>query len=297
MKRKLTTIGIMLAAVLILVSLIGFTTDRIKLAKEQKVLAGFDTLLAKKGVSAAELIQYIGENIATVSENNAAILVKGLERTQLANLPEWQKKFENEALQRAMAEVYQNSNWTLDNFDNIQDNSLKGIVEEAINNGYKVETAEGFFFPVIDYAFYDKYQDAVTPDLAEYLQIMAVESDQTPVKDAALMIGWEEILNRALRQEEFIRKKANSTQVEAVEELLKRYVTFALFGCNNTPLFSYDNKEMNSEAKEAYLKHTWKEESGSFSTVIKGYLQVLEENDYRLTKEVDEYRKYRAGSF
>ena len=73
------------------------------------------------------------------------------------------------------------------------------------------------------------------------------------------MIRWEEILNRALRQEEFIKEYGTSTQIKPMKELLKRYATFALFGANNTPLFSYDNKEMNSGAKEAYLKGIWDE--------------------------------------
>ena len=164
-------------------------------------------------------------------------------------------------------------------------------------NGYKVETAEGFFFPVIDYTIYRKYYQALPADLAAYFELMAVESEETPVKDAALMISWEEILKRALRQEEFIKEYAASEQVDAVKELLKRYVTFALFGCNNTPLFSYDTKKMKPEAKAAYLKHSWDEKQGSFSALMKEYLKVLAENDYRLSEEVDEYRKNAAASF
>ena len=293
MKRKLTMIGIILGTILVLVSLIGF----INLAKEKKVMTGFETLLDKEDVTPAELVQYIDENIDTVSKENAAKLVKGLERVQKANLPQWEKKFENEALQKELARVYQENGWSLDDLDGIRDNELKMIVDEAISNGYKVETAEGLFFPVLDYTVYDKYYLAVTQDLADYLEIMAVESDRTPVKDAALMISWEEILNRALRQEEFIKEYGSSTQVGAVEELLKRYVTFALFGCNNTSLFSYDTKGIVLEAKEAFLNHSWDEERGSFSALIKEYLEVLEENGYRLTEEVNLFREEAINGF
>ena len=62
------------------------------------------------------------------------------------------------------------------------------------------------------------------------------------MKDGALMISWEEILRRAKRQEQFIDGYGGSTQVEPVRALLKRYVTFALFGCNNTPLFAYTDE-------------------------------------------------------
>lgn len=297
MKRALVIIGIALGIVLVLIALIIFTNNRLNLAEEKKVMAGFETLTVKEKVTAVELIQYIDQNITAVSKKNAAALVKGLERVQKANLTEWQKKFENDALQREMAQVYRNNGWKLNNYNGIQDSKLKAIVLEAISNGYKVETAEGFFFPVIDYAFYNKYYTAVTADLAAYFQIMAVESDQTPVKDAALMIGWDEILKRAARQERFIKEYSSSKQVEAMRQLLKRYVTFVLFGCNNTPLFSYDTRQMMPGAREAYLKYPWDEANGNFSALLKDYLRVLKENDYRLTAEVDRFRKNASSGF
>lgn len=283
--------AMILAAILIVVSLITFTTNQINLAREKKMVTGFENLMDQENVTVGEIIQYVNENVDALSPKDAVMLVKGIERIQKANLAKWEKKFENEALQKELARVYQENGWSLDDFDSIRDEKLRAILDEAISNGYKVETAEGFFFPVIDYNFYDQYHQLVTLDFSAYLEIMAVESDLTPVKDAALMISWEEILNRALRQEEFIKEYGASTQVEAMKELLKRYVTFALFGCNNTPLFNYETKKIVSEAKRAYLAHPWDEEKGSFSSLMKEYLKVLRDNDYRLTEEVDEFRK------
>lgn len=297
MKRKLKITGIILASVLNLVSLIRFTAERFDLAKDKKIMIGFETLMDREDVTVEEVIQYVNQNIDTLSKKDAATLVKGIERIQKANLPKWEKKFENAALQKELARVYQESGWSLDDFKGIRDEKLRTILDEAVGNGYKVETAEGFFFPVIDYNFYDQYHQGVTLDFSAYLEIMAVESDRMPVKDAALMISWEEVLNRALRQEEFIKEYAVSTQVAAVEKLLKRYVTFALFGCNNTPLFSYETKEMNPDAKRAYLKYSWDEARGSFSALIKEYLKVLKENEYKLTEEVDQFRKSAIDSF
>lgn len=168
--------------------------------------------MAREEVTPLELIRYMDKNITAVSKQNAATLLMGLERIQKVNLPKWQKKFENEALQEEMAKVYRNNGWTLADLSGIQDSDLKSIVLEAIGNGYKVETAEGFFFPVIDYAFCKKYRAALPPDMVAYIEIMAVESDKTPVKDAGLMIGWEEILKRALSQEKFHKEYRSSAR-------------------------------------------------------------------------------------
>jgi hypothetical protein len=165
------------------------------------------------------------------------------------------------------------------------------------NNGYKIETAEGFYFPVIDYSLYKKYRQNVTPDMAAYIDIMAIESAKTPIKDAALVIGWQEVLQRAKTQEQFIKEYGSSAKSEDMKQLLKRYLVFSLYGANNTPLFSYENKQMVPVAKKAYLEAAFDANNGSFSKLMNDYLTILKKNEYKLTKEVDEFRKKAEAEF
>jgi hypothetical protein len=276
--------------------IIGFTLaffvnhSSLSSKREEKVMAGFVTLLAQEDLTVAEVIAYVDQHIDEVRTENAGKLVLGLERVQQEKLPAWQRLYEDSVLQAKMVRVYQ-QNWALDDFMTVEDEAIRQLVAETMGNGYKVETAEGQFFPVIDYTFYQKYFKAIGADLTAYFELMAVESEATPVKDAALMISWEEILRRAKRQERFIEGYGESTQVEPVRALLGRYVTFALFGCNNTPLFNYTTKEMDPEAKLAYNIFVAQETEGNFAALIKEYLHVLAANDYRSTEEVDAYRQ------
>ncbi len=295
-KRILTLFGFALVIILIIGLVFTLKTKYFKLTKGKKVMAGFEALMVKKNLTVADVINYLDQHINTVSKEKASQLVLGLERVQQDNLTKWQKRYEDSVLQMKIARNFQ-SEWTREELKGVTDEDLKRVLLETVENGFKVETAEGFFFPVIDYTFYRKYHSAITSDLIVYFELMAVESEKTPVKDAALMIGWDEILDRAEQQEEFIREYSSSTQVGAVRQLLKRYVTFALYGCNNTPLFSYDTKRMRLEAKQAYEEHVRDGEKGRFSALIKEYLNVLEENDYSLTAKVDAFRKKEATAW
>jgi len=258
--------------------------------KEEKVMAGFAHLLAKEDLTVAEVIAYVDRHIDEVRTENAGKLVLGLEAVQKEKLAAWERLYDDTTLQAKMFQVYQR-NWTLDDLKRAEDEAVRELVAVTMANGYKVETAEGQFFPVIDYLYYQKYSAALSPDLTAYFELMAVESEATPVKDGALMIGWAELLQRAKRQEQFIDGYSGSTQVEPVRALLRRYVTFALFGCNNTPLFSYQTKTMDPEAKLAYNQFVVQETEGDFAALIKEYLQVIAANDYRLTKEVEAFRQ------
>lgn len=258
--------------------------------KEKAVMDNYNALLQKKDVNLPEIVKYIDENIASISQSNATSMVIGLETVQKEKLPKLQDKFgDSEAVQKALTKVYKNG-LTSQAISSIENKEAKDLLIEAQSSGYKIETAEGMYFPVIDYSVYKKYQNAVTQDIAAFIDIMAVESDKTPIKDAALMISWSEVIKRALKQEDFIKYNGNSSKAEDMRQLLKRYSSFAMYGGNNTPLFSYDTKQMVSEAKKTYLETAFDANMGIFSKAMNEYLAVLKKNDYKLTSEVQEYR-------
>lgn len=262
-------------------------------AQEKAVMENFNALLQKKDVTVPEIIKYNDDHIAAVSQANASTMVIGLEKVQQEKLPAMQDKFaDNEAVQKAIDKRYQNGSIT--SISSIENKAVKELLTDSQNSGYKVETAEGMYFPVIDYSFYKKYQSAVTRDIAAFIDIMAVESDKTPVKDAALRISWAEIIKRAKTQEQFIKEYSNSAKLEDMRQLLQRYAAFALYGANNTPLFSYDTKQLVPEAKQAYLETVFDVNQGSFSKAMNGYLAVLKASGYKLTNEVQEYRNKAA---
>lgn len=293
--------------------LAGFVlNNHLQTAREKEIITGFAVLIAGEDPTVAQVVAYVDEYIEAVTKENAATMVLGLEQVQQANLAQWQQRYEDEDLQMDLMEIYGDRWSPQEILKRAQargvDGKLRELLQETIENGYKVETAEGQYFPVIDYTFYRRYHEAVPPEVAAYLELMAVESEDPPVKDAALMIGWDEILRRAANQERFLRIQGAQVRgrgagdvegcrayrtaiVQAVRGLLKRYLGFALYGCNNTPLFDYWTKEMDPEARRAYAEYLSHAEDGEFSTQIKAYLDVLAENDYRLTPAVDAYRK------
>ena len=266
-------------------------------AKEKKVMDSFYSLIGNNTVRVADIFSFIDSNIALVSQQNAVVMIVSLEEIQKKALPAFQDKFSaSYELQRKIAKV-QMENSGIDKIDKLQDQEVKTILRETLNSGFKIETAEGEYFPIIDYSVYKKYQSYVTPDIAEYLSIMTVESDKTSVKDAALTIGWDEIVRRAASHERFIQSYSNSAKVQEVRTLLKRYLVFAFYGANNTPLFDYDSKAMKPGAKKAYQEHSLAADNGPFSKLLKDYLKVLEHNSFRLTSEVQEFRKQATEQF
>jgi hypothetical protein len=246
----------------------------------------FHTLAQKNSSVVEEVANFINNNISKVSKEDASKMVDEFEKIQKNNLPQFEDMFTKDDMQNKINREYK----AIIAQSDIKDTGLKELLDKTKNSGYKVETAEGLFFPIIDYELYKNFSSYVTPDMKDYINIMAEESNKVSAKDAALVIGWDEVLKRVLSQEKFINTHKDSVKVDEIKQLYKKYVTFALYGANNTPLFSYDKKTLVPEAKEVYFAAVAGAGNSDFLKTLGGFLDLIKNNNYKLTSEVEQYR-------
>jgi hypothetical protein len=239
-----------------------------------------------------EAIKYLNTNMYAVGSYRATIMTLKLENLHKAALPAWESKFSTSNVQRKLTDIYKAGASMKILAEATDDPALRTLLKSASDSGYKLETAEGTFFPVIDYGAYRKYKLYVTTDISAYISIMATESDLPSSKDNGLVIGWTDVAARALSQEQFIQNHPKSNRISAVKSLYSIYVSNTFYGQNNTPLFHYDNLEMDLEAQKAYSSILTKNnDSSSFLQKLDGFMKLMKENNYKFTDEVDKYRK------
>lgn len=225
-----------------------------------------------------------------VSREEAVRTVLAAEARQRAELPRLEEEFFAEAVQEKLAALWR-AGYDPDRPDGVGDAALRELLARTRAGGYKVETAEGMFFPVIDYGLYKKYREHMTADLAAYIDIMATESERMAAKDNAVVIPWGEVVRRAVSQETFLRNYPASPKAADVRKLYGRYVMFIFYGANNTPLFSYEDKLMDARAREDYGAALIGGRDGRLPAALREYLAVAAANGYRLTDEVDAHRR------
>ncbi|GAB6181336.1 hypothetical protein JCM14036_26550 [Desulfotomaculum defluvii] len=260
--------------------------------KDDLVMKDFQAILQRDS-SLEEVAQFINDNISLVTKENASQMIISFEEIQKEKLPQLETMFFEADNQTKLANEYES---TMKDAD-IKDPELKELLQKTKNSGYKVETAEGTFFPILDYQFYKKYSDYVTPDMKSYIEIMAVESAEVPAKDAALVIGWDEVVKRTLTQEKFINTYKDSVKLKDVKQLYNKYIIFVLYGLNNTPLFSYDSNTVDLKALEAYNNAVKNGDTSDFLHILQNYLNIIGKNNNKLTTEVENYRRNISKSF
>jgi hypothetical protein len=257
----------------------------------EKALIDEFNALVQNDAEISEMIAFMDKNISSFSQENASVIINWLEKAHKEYLPELEEMINNSDAVRKNIEDELGAGLDISKADSTIDEELKKLLTDMRDEGFKFEMAEGYFFPVINYEFYKKYSSYATDDIKDYVDIMAVESNNVPAKDAGLLISWDEILTRAKSHESFIKKYENSEKVDDVKQLFKKYVYFALYGTDNTPLFSYDKKVMVPDAKTSYTSAAANSEGSEFMKMIAEYVEVLEKNGYKLTNEVENFRK------
>lgn len=257
--------------------------------KQDKIMPEFMFLVGENYKPDA-IIEFMDKNIAEVSKDNASKMLEELEKAQKAYLATLEVEYYEDTVQKSLSELFA-PEFDLDNIYNTEDAELKKLLKETTDMGYKVETAEGMFFPIMNYEYMKKFSPYASDDMKAYIDIMAVETNKVPAKDGALVIGWDEVIERALAQEEFIKEHGSSARMEGMKELQKKYLTFMLFGLNNTPLFSYDTKTMDPEAKEVYTKAVKDNADSELMQLLGKYMEILEKSNYKFTDAADKFRK------
>ncbi|HYE83374.1 MAG TPA: hypothetical protein VEG39_14555 [Clostridia bacterium] len=276
----------------------GGTADKtppaVEESKKDKVMPEFIALVGENSKPDV-LVRYIDKNISGVTAKDASVMLEELEKAQKNYLPMLEDKYYAESVQNSLNKIYE-PGFDLNKIDDIQEPELKSLLEETRDMGYRLETAEGTYFPMMNYEYLKKYSPYALEDMKSYIDIMAEETSKVPAKDAALVIGWDEVIGRALAQESFINTNGSSAKLDRIKELQKRYITFILYGLNNTPLFSYDTKTMDPDARKAYTKAVKEKGDSELMQMLGEYMEILEKSNYKLTKEVENFRKNASGN-
>ncbi|MBN2853047.1 MAG: hypothetical protein JXQ23_09975 [Clostridia bacterium] len=233
-----------------------------------------------------ELLVFIDENISKVSEQQASMMIGKFESIQKNQLFMIEAQFFGDnTIQSRMSEIYQRQFLITDIYES-EDPDIKALTASMLETGYKVETSEGSFFPVVDYSFYKKYSDYLTDEYKEYIDIMAVETDSPAAKDAGLYITYADILDRLLSQEAYISTYSDSPRLDVMRQQYARYVYFLLYGADNTPAFFYESHMMNDDAKTIYTTVLSNTTDSNVAVIMAPYIAILERNNFTLTDEV-----------
>ncbi|MGC5773145.1 hypothetical protein [Paenibacillus pabuli] len=251
--------------------------------------------------STSSLVQarkYLLNHIDEVGPWQATLMTLQLENLQKVKLADLDQKMYTELFQHVLSEAHSKIGYEQQLtysrlLREIKDPAVRKLLQEASDLGFKLETSEGMYYPIINYEMYKKFQPYVKPDIVAYIDIMAAESNQPTTSDAALIITWNELIHRTLEKEAFLNNFPSSNRTSAVQNSL--YVSYLFYGSDNSPAYDWYTEEeirtIDPEVKRAYEKAVAMREPNTKSVLldtVEKILHLLDESNDELTPEIKE---------
>ncbi len=203
-------------------------------------------------------------------------LIRALEAFYNKDLPKAEKSFEDAKVQQALSKL----DWPLteEAIAGLKDDDVRQLVENTIAGGYKIDTAEGYYFPIVDYGKLTAFGDKVSVAMKAYLELMEKESDAPSAKDAGLVISWDELATRVLASESYIVTFPDTPERKQAEDYYVRYLSFYFIGLNNTPIFDYETFAVLPELKSEYKRMAASHAGTIAGQYAKEFLDILAES-------------------
>ncbi|MFX3632704.1 MAG: hypothetical protein ACE3L7_06480 [Candidatus Pristimantibacillus sp.] len=248
----------------------------------------------KNASTLATARNYLINNIGRVSVSQATIMTLHLENAQKAQLDAFSEKWYPENIQKIINQAYQQKG---DSFPGllsvVKDSKTRALLIETRDKGYKLKTSEGMYYPVMHYQGFQQFKSHVKKDIAVYIDVMAVESNNPMMNDGAIVIGWDEVIDRALQIEDFLKNYPNSNRGAVIRNEFSYMKSRVFYGASNTPVYdSADGKvlKLETEVREAYEAAIAKDTGGSkLIESLEQLLDLLDGTDGVRTKEVDTF--------
>lgn len=305
--KKITKAYLMLAAVTFIVQTMGLgyttsakaatSTTTSQAESVQLISKTFEHLLRQPG-KLPQAFTYLQKHIQSIPASQATIMVLHLENAQNQQLDSYAKTFYPASVQTKINQIYKPG----DSFTNVisrsSDANLKKLLTQTRDAGYKLETAEGMYYPVINYEKYKVFGNHTTTDIRSYIDIMAMESGQAATKDAALRIGYQQLAGRVLAQEAFLNQYPHSNRTQAIKKLHDLYFFYTFYGTNNTPLFDYDTGKIHPNAKKGYQLVVQRnmDSKSTYIQKLKAFMTLLDQNGDQRTTQVSTWLKKNVPS-
>ncbi|WP_127546879.1 hypothetical protein [Paenibacillus amylolyticus] len=266
------------------------TDTKVTTAGSTTIYKTFQSMLYRKnGLPAADI--YLESHINQVTTYHATLMVLQLENARNKALTAMTDRLLVPNVQDKMIKAYK---WN-DSFTQLtsrtNDASLRALLQQARDSGYRLVMLEGSLYPIMNYMAFQKYISYVKPDIKQYINIMAVETSNLAADDGALVIGYQEILNRALNQERFLNEYPKSNRLQQVKNLMNNYTLYTFYGLNNTPLFDYETNKMTANAQKGYkavLQRNSSEDS-AFLTKLEKFMDIVAEAKFEKTTAVEKW--------
>jgi hypothetical protein len=252
------------------------------------IIAEFKDMV-ESGTEPIDLLIFIDENIDKANTEAATYMVGEAIRISEDKKIDFTDKFTEDNIQEKIYQALdENYEVDMNKLASAQDAELKALIDETIARKYKILSVEGFFMPLVDYSEYGIYHDYIDEELMDFINIYLDESNRPAVLDAGIVVSANKFLLRIDKAFKYLEKYPDSPRYDKVKQLNAGRLQIYLGGIDNTPVFDSANKIYPEKLAE-FEAFAQQYEGTATGDAIKSYLELLDQENYFKTSNVDDF--------
>lgn len=223
--------------------------------------------------------EYVDENIGKLSQIEGNLMIDSLEKSLLDNLDEVASRLATMDKDRELIDITSDEIFfPEDRVNEIENKDLKREVATIFDTMYKLANLEGDFYPIIDYSRLQEYNNYVTDEWKEYIAVKAMDSENPPLADGALRIGFDNLADRIIKTENYLNKYLDSYRQEEMIDSYHNKITIYLKGIDNTPIADRGTNMLYTDILDSYV-NTSQQEGYITASILYEYVEAIEDNN------------------
>ena len=286
MKRIIKTVFILTILTLVL-SGCGINGEKVQSTKDKEVLAQLNAM-KEQGKNPKEIFDYLNQNISGIDKATATEATGAL----LSALEEFETIYNEKLVSGNNPHLmYQYFEFKFDysKIESIKEQELKALLYDVTLGGFNIIDTEGTFMVIVDYDAIKTFNDYIDDELKSYIEIMALRFNSPVSIDASVMIFPEELENRILEMENYIKSYDNEQRKEIMISMYQGYMMVYMSGTDNTAVFDNDTGVINPDMFKVFEAASAKYKDTIFGKVLNKYVALLKQEGFINTEQVQDF--------
>jgi hypothetical protein len=166
-----------------------------------------------------------------------------------------------------------------------------GELMEYRNAGMNFDSSEGLWYLKSDLDFLVEVSSIASGEMKKFVKFYAEEWRKTIADDGGLLITWEDLRKRIVRQERFARRHAGLKETEEdIKPSLAWMVRVYLVGIDNSPAYELEETgRLYDELQKSYEAFLREDTGSGYYKRISDVYGLLQKNDFRVSRELVDY--------
>lgn len=259
------------------------TTEEEEVKPAEDILADFGDKIEE---SLSEAGDFINKNMEKLSEIEVDEMVSKLMIKTEEGIDNVRQKIQDIDVDNELNETFDGELYlSQDQIDRLDNDELREELIRLQSENYRLINLEGEYYPAVNYEGFKKYEEHVSDELREYIDLKTRDADKPVALDAAIYISYDELADRIVATENYIKQYGEGDRYGEAINMYRNKLSMYLLGLPNTPITESDSDKIRADLMESY-KETALIKDSSTGFIVGKYINLIDQNQGIIDDEI-----------